>query len=70
MTKLRLILALVALASVVGAYFYGRMDGGTACKATALTTYQKGVENNAHVDKQVNRMVEPELDRALSRWMQ
>lgn len=70
MTNIRLIIALVAVASIIGAYFYGRADGGTVCKASTLTTYQKGVQENANTDKQVNRMVEPDLDRALSRWMQ
>lgn len=70
MTKIRLILALVALASLVSAYFYGRHDGGTVCKATTFTTYRKGVENNANIDKQANRMAEPDLDNALSHWMQ
>ena len=70
MTKLRLIIALVALASLVGAYFYGRHDGGTVCKASTLTTYQKGVEKNANIDKQANRMAEPDLDNALSHWLQ
>lgn len=66
----RLIIALVAVTALIGAYFYGRADGGTACKATTLTTYQKGVQENANIDKQANRMVESDLDRALSNWLQ
>jgi hypothetical protein len=70
MTQLRLIAALVGVLALVGAYFYGRADGGTSCQASALTEYQKGVQHDAKVDRQVNRMDNPAIDRALSRWMQ
>lgn len=70
MTQTRLILLLATLALLFIAYVVGRVDGGTSCTASALTEYQKGVENDAKVDRQVNRMDEPSLDRALSHWLQ
>lgn len=70
MTQLKLILALVVMACIAGAYFYGRIDGSAALKNNALLTYQKGVEKNANIDRQANRMGESDLDRALSNWVQ
>ena len=65
-----LVSGIVIITLIVGAYFYGRSDGTTITKGQALESYQKGVEGNAEIDKSINRMVEPDLDRSLSRWMQ
>lgn len=67
--NLRLIAAIVGIVALIGAYMLGRADGNMSCTSSTLVAYQEGVENDAKVDKQVNRMVEPDLDRALSRWM-
>lgn len=70
MTKLRLVLALAGVLALIGAYSYGRVDGGKVCTGSAHTSYQKGVEKNANIDRKVDRMVEPDIDNALSsRWM-
>lgn len=67
--NLRLIAAIAVLVGLFGSYALGRYDGKKLCVGSAAVTYQEGVKKNADVDKQINRMAEPDLDRALSRWM-
>lgn len=73
MTRLKIIAALVSaltfLLLIVGTYWVGRVDGKAICKNGALLTYQEGVKKDANIDKQINRMGEPAIDRALSRWV-
>lgn len=67
--NLKLIAAIVAVVACIGAYSLGRYDGKKLCIGNAAVTYQEGVKNDAKIDKQVNRMDEPDLDRALSKWV-
>jgi hypothetical protein len=68
LNKLPIILCIWG-ASIVLAYFSGRMNESHRQDTKALTEYTKEITKNANIDKQVNRMVEPAIDRALSRWM-
>lgn len=74
MTKIKLIAILVALiltgSSIIGAYFYGRSDGTKGCKADAAVSYQEGVKRDANIDRHIDRMGDPDIDRVLSRWVQ
>lgn len=67
--NLKLIAAIAVLLAIAGAYTIGRLDGKKMCVGSAAVTYQEGVKNDAKIDKQVNRMDEPDLDRALSKWV-
>ena len=69
MTKLKVIAALVALAMYAVVYMLGRMDGNKICAGSAAVTYQEGVKNDAQIEKGVQRMAEPDLDRSLSKWV-
>lgn len=72
--KIKLLVGLLALALVLGMgtsiYFVGRAHEETAQKSAVAVTYKKEVAKNADIDKQANRMAEPDLDRALSHWVQ
>jgi hypothetical protein len=68
--NLKLIAAIVAVVACIGAYSLGRYDGKKLCIGNAAVTYQEGVKNDAKVEKQINRMGESDLDRALSHWVQ
>ena len=69
----RLIILLSGLllygASITGSYMLGRSDGKQICTSKTLEVYKEGVQENARIEKQINRMVESDLDRSLSRWM-
>lgn len=57
-------------ASITGAYLKGRMDENKIQANESLRTYQKGVEKDATIDREVHRMDEPALDNALRNWLQ
>lgn len=69
----KLIFAVSVLVTVIlllfGVYSYGRAIGKNTCSTQAAIVYQKEVTKNAKIDKQVSRMDQPALDRALSRWV-
>lgn len=67
--NLNLIAAAGALVLVLGAYALGRYDGKVVCTGNAAVSYQEGVKRNDGIEKQVQRMDVPALDRALSRWV-
>mgnify|MGYP000078261983 CR=1 FL=1 len=69
MNKLQLIGLLIALALYPVMYMVGRTDGKKICIGSAAVTYQEGVKNDAQIEKGVQRMAEPDLDRALSKWV-
>jgi hypothetical protein len=69
----KLIAALAALlfyvSSMVGIYFYVKSDLTKAVQHSALTSYQKGVENNEKIDKGIRGMGLDSLDSGLSHWL-
>lgn len=73
-TNLRIIAAIVAvsafLLSAGGAYVSGRSAGYKVCSAELSVQYKEGVKRNAKIEKETNRMPEPDLDRALRNWVQ
>lgn len=67
--NLKLIAAIGVLLAIIGAYALGRHDGKKMCVGSAAVTYQEGVKNDAKIEKQINRMDESAIDRALSHWV-
>jgi uncharacterized lipoprotein YmbA len=67
--NLNLIAAIGSIALVFAAYAVGRYDGKVVCTGNAAVSYQEGVKRNDGIEKQVQRMDVPALDRALSRWV-
>ena len=71
--KRKLIMALSSLLMVgvltVGAYFYGRTDGGTDCEVKQLRVELKGVDRHEDIEQEIMGMDVPALNHGLSRWL-
>lgn len=65
-----LVITLVSVAVVVGAYIYGRVDQGAINEAAVLEQELKGVKEYEDINREVRRMDESSLDNVLDYWMQ
>ena len=71
MTRLRIYAALLVLylASVSASYIYGRVTGTKSAETKTLVVYKKEITKNEGIDRQINRMVDSDLDRSLLNWV-
>lgn len=71
MTRLRVyaVLLVLYIASVSGSYFYGRITGNKSAQAKTLVVYKKEITKNEGIDRQINRMVDSDLDNSLLNWV-
>lgn len=60
---------LAVIGAIILSYMLGIRDGMKIQETKSLVAYQEGVKKNATIDKQVNRLANPDIDRALTRWM-
>lgn len=65
-----LVITLVSIGIIIGAYFYGRSDQKAHCDSAALTQELKEVNENEEVNRAVKRLDESDLDSVLDLWMQ
>lgn len=68
-SRLIFIAILAVIGFIFGSYMLGVRDGKQIQASKSLVLYKEEVQKNANIDKQVNRLADPDIDRALTRWM-
>lgn len=65
-----LVISLVSLGLLIGAYFYGRADQRAVCDNKQLVSEVKGMREHEYMEREVRQLDELNLDTVLDHWMQ